>query len=103
MYGVLCAKFQPDVFNLFVLICRCLLHMIYDIIVSENLRFRPSPGGGGGWVLPYNRLMGMCRWGWVRIFTTRLTIDPTFCGIFVCGPLQSLVVNVCTIMVSHFQ
>ena len=24
-------------------------------------------------------------------------IDPTFSGIFVCGPLQSFVVNVCTI------
>ena len=24
-------------------------------------------------------------------------IDPTFFGIFVCGPLQSLVVNVCTL------
>ena len=24
-------------------------------------------------------------------------VDPTFFGIFVCGPLQSLVVNVCTL------
>ena len=24
--------------------------------------FQPEGGGGGGWVLPYKRLMGMCRW-----------------------------------------
>ena len=31
------------------------------------------------------------------IFSDQVFIDPTFFGIFVCGPLQSLVVNVCTI------
>ena len=30
------------------------------------------------------------------IFADQIFIDPTFFGIFVCGPLQSLVVNVCT-------
>ena len=30
------------------------------------------------------------------IFADQVFIDPTFFGIFVCGPLQSLVVNVCT-------
>ena len=29
-------------------------------------------------------------------FANQVFIDPTFFGIFVCGPLQSLVVNVCT-------
>ena len=31
------------------------------------------------------------------IFADQVFIDPTFSGIFVCGPLQSFVVNVCTI------
>ena len=30
------------------------------------------------------------------IFADQVFIDPTFFGIFVCGPLQSFVVNVCT-------
>ena len=30
------------------------------------------------------------------IFADQVFIDPTFSGIFVCGPLQSFVVNVCT-------
>jgi len=34
------------------------------------------------------------------IFADQVFIDPTFSGIFVCGPLQSFVVNVCTRMVS---
>ena len=29
------------------------------------------------------------------IFADQVFIDPTFSGIFVCGPLQSFVVNVC--------
>ena len=33
------------------------------------------------------------------IFADQVFIDPTFFGIFVCGPLQSLVVNVCTSLV----
>ena len=32
------------------------------------------------------------------IFVDHVLIDPTFCGIFVCGPLQSFVVNVRTIV-----
>ena len=28
------------------------------------------------------------------IFADQVFIDPTFCGIFVCGPFQSFVVNV---------
>ena len=31
------------------------------------------------------------------IFADQVFIDRTFSGIFVCGPLQSFVVNVCTI------
>ena len=31
------------------------------------------------------------------IFADQVFIDPTFSGIFVCGPLQSFVVNVCTL------
>ena len=31
------------------------------------------------------------------IFADQVFIDPTFFGIFVCGPLQSFVVNVCTL------
>ena len=35
---------------------------------------------------------------WVPlIFADQVFIDPTFFGIFVCGPLQSFVVNVCTL------
>ena len=30
-------------------------------------------------------------------------IDPTFFGIFVCGPLQSFVVNVCTIKKTYIM
>ena len=33
---------------------------------------------------------------YIIIFADQVFIDPTFYGIFVCGPLQSLVVNVCT-------
>ena len=33
---------------------------------------------------------------WIIIFADQVFIDPTFFGIFVWGPLQSLVVNVCT-------
>ena len=48
---------------------------------------------------------GQKRWPFPQMFTAhRLTFvlvsglfDPTFFGIFVCGPLQSLVVNVCTL------
>ena len=29
------------------------------------------------------------------MFADQVFIDPTFFGIFVCGPLQSFVVNVC--------
>ena len=32
------------------------------------------------------------------IFAYQVFIDPTFSGIFVCGPLQSFVVNVCTLL-----
>ena len=32
------------------------------------------------------------------IFADQVFIDPTFSGIFVCGPLQSFVVNVCTLL-----
>ena len=31
-------------------------------------------------------------------FADHVFIDPMFFGIFVCGPLQSLVVNVCTLI-----
>ena len=31
------------------------------------------------------------------IFADPVFIDPTFFGIFVCGPLQSFMVNVCTL------
>ena len=34
------------------------------------------------------------------IFADQVFIDPTFLGIFVCGPLQSFVVNVCAILES---
>ena len=33
------------------------------------------------------------------IFADQVFIDPTFFGIFVCGPLQSFVVNVCSLFV----
>ena len=33
---------------------------------------------------------------YIIIFADQVFIDPTFFGIFVCGPLQSLVVHVCT-------
>ena len=33
---------------------------------------------------------------YINIFANQVFIDPTFFGIFVCDPLQSLVVNVCT-------
>ena len=57
----------------------------------------------------------MCHWmgshfhDWIDyngvdiIFAHQVFIDPPFSGIFVFGPLQSFVVNVCTIMGSHFQ
>ena len=35
------------------------------------------------------------------IFADQVFIDPTFSGIFVCGPLQSFVVNVCTYIYTH--
>ena len=35
------------------------------------------------------------------IFADQVFIDPTFFGIFVCGPLQSFVVNVCTLFKTH--
>ena len=31
------------------------------------------------------------------IFAEQVFIDLTFCGILVCGPLQSFMVNVCTL------
>ena len=34
---------------------------------------------------------------YIIIFADQVFIDPTFFNIFVCGPLQSLVVNVCTL------
>ena len=34
------------------------------------------------------------------IFTDQVLLDPTFCGIFVCGPLQSFVVNACTLILN---
>ena len=37
------------------------------------------------------------------IFTDQVLLDPTFCGIFVCGPLQSFVVNVCTLILNANQ
>ena len=33
------------------------------------------------------------------IFADQVFIDPTFFGIFVCGPLQSSLVNVCTLLI----
>ena len=35
---------------------------------------------------------------YIIIFADQVFIDPTFFGIFVCGPLQFLVVNVCTLI-----
>ena len=35
----------------------------------------------------------------VIIFADHAFIDPTFFGIFVCGPLQSFMVNVCIIII----
>ena len=32
---------------------------------------------------------------YIIIFADQVFIDPTFFGIFVCGPLQSFMVNVC--------
>ena len=41
---------------------------------------------------------------WVPlIFADQVFIDPTFFGIFVCGPLQSFVVNVCNQKNPFFQ
>ena len=34
------------------------------------------------------------------IFADQVFIDATFFGIFVCGPVQSFVVNVCTIYIA---
>ena len=39
------------------------------------------------------------KYDYIIIFADQVFIDPTFFGIFVCVPLQSLVVNVCDIMV----
>ena len=39
---------------------------------------------------------------YIIIFADQVFIDPTFFGIFVCGPLQSLVVNVCNFLVFVF-
>ena len=39
---------------------------------------------------------GRIKYVYINIFANQVFIDPTFFGIFVCGPLQSLVVNVCT-------
>ena len=36
------------------------------------------------------------------IFADQVFTDPTFFGIFVCGPLQSLVVNVCTLRYENY-
>ena len=38
----------------------------------------------------------LARYVYIIIFADQVFIDPTFFGIFVCGPLQSLVINVCT-------
>ena len=37
------------------------------------------------------------------IFADQVFIDPTFFGIFVCGPLQSFVVNVFTLIKNIFE
>ena len=37
-----------------------------------------------------------------HIFADQVFTDPTFFGIFICGPLQSLVVNVCAIFYTPF-
>ena len=37
------------------------------------------------------------------IFADQVFIDPTFSGIFVCGPLQSLAVNVCTLWLINYD
>ena len=39
-------------------------------ITDKVYELENNPRGG---VLPYNRLMGMCRWIWGRIFRTGLT------------------------------
>ena len=46
------------------------LHM--EIFKNSKIEDYLPPGGGGG-LLPYKRLMG-CAAGWMRIFTTGLTI-----------------------------
>ena len=46
-----------------------------------------TSGGGGG--------EGAYIWGLI-IFADQVFIDLTFFGIFVCDPLQSFMVNVCT-------
>ena len=51
----------------------------------------PYPGG----VLPYKRLMGMRRW----MVSHFHDIDSCFALLVVCGPLQSFVVNVCTLYI----
>ena len=43
-----------------------------------------------------NMPKNVLKYVYIIIFADQVFIDPTFFGIFVCGPLQSLVVNVCT-------
>ena len=39
---------------------------------------------------------------YIFFFADQVFTDPTFFGIFVCGPLQSLVVNVCTLRYENY-
>ena len=43
-----------------------------------------------------NMPKNVLKYVYIIIFADQVFIDPTFLGIFVCGPVQSLVVNVCT-------
>ena len=50
--------------------------------------------------IPFRRSLLQRPQSLLVIFTDQVLLDPTFCGIFVCGPLQSFVVNVCTLILS---
>ena len=54
--------------------------------------------------IPFRRSLLQRPQSLLVIFTDQVLLDPTFCGIFVCGPLQSFVViNVCTLILNANQ
>ena len=61
----------------------------------RNRRSTPPPGASPFWQV--DSIAVFCLQNLIcllLIFADQVFIDPTFCGIFVCGPLQSFAVNV---------